>query len=153
MDLSQEPKKSKAGFIVVLILAIVFFITSCVLGYFYYSASKKIAHISDLEKQVDSLTKEKDGLEKQVADYQAKSTKLAAYVECLNYLDTLVETHQGLDGWTEAEYQTGRDKIQATGDQALVDKADWAWNTKSVDQTTRLLGFLQVLIQGMKSNL
>ena len=163
MQFVNDPVKSRGVFILMLILTILFFLASGTLGYFYYrefqrnktlesdkkavenqleNASQSLQkQITALEKGKTELENENKTLEDQAFANKVKVDKIKAYTTCLAYLTSLVKTHSGLDGWTDAEFQKGRTLAQATGDQNFLDTVDWAWNRTDIDQITRLAGF------------
>ena len=83
----------------------------------------------------------------------AKMAKAKAYNDVLAYIVQLVQAHNGLNGWTEAEYQAGRTKAVATGDQSFIDIIDWAWNNQAIDQVERLTKVLDAIADGIGNNL
>ena len=110
-----------------------------------------------LEKDKATLEGEKKTLEKQIADStaanKANQAKITTYKDFFKYLTDVVETHNGLNGWTDAEYQIGRGKAQATGSSSFVADVDWAWNQRDVDQVTRLVKIFRDIIAGIESGL
>ncbi len=175
MEFVNDPVKSKRIFILMLILTIFFFLTSAVLGVMDYwkyqsartekqelerrlenAAADLQKQISKLEQDKKDLAKEKLDLEKensalkgQVASFNAKLNKVKTYNDCLNYVYTLIGIHNGFSDWTDAEYQTGRVKAQATGDSNLVSTIDWAWNSSTTDPIVRLVAVLKALSDGI----
>lgn len=182
MEFVNDPRKAKIAFVITLILAIFFFLASGVLGYFYWqkakankdlasekqklqdelkifddTLTKKTAELqsqkSTLEQDKATLEGEKKALEKQIADTKTKQAKITAYKDFFKYLTDVIEAHNGLDGWTDAEYQIGRNKAVATGDSSFVADVDWAWNQRSVDQVTRLVKIFRDIIAGIEAGL
>jgi len=174
MEFVNDPVKSKRVFILMLILTIVFFLGAGVLGYFYYAKNKAYRSLSsektnlenqqkssaDLQKQIDTLTKENTDLTKtkkdqkdQIDSWQAKAAKARAYNDVMRYFAAITKAHNGFDGWTDVEYQTGRAKAQATGDTAFVNTVDWAWNRKDVSQMDRAVGFWNAVCDGIDNSL
>jgi cell division protein FtsB len=179
MSFLDDPRKAKVAFIVTLCLLILFFLTSGVLGYFYYqkyNENKKLAgdynsiksqlegtnkneskQVSDLKKQIEDLTKtnssltsENNTLKSQNADYKAKQAKVSAYNEFFIYMNQVIEIHNGFTGWTDAEFQVGKQKAEATGDASFVSDVNWAWYETSVPVEQRLLKVLKDIAAGIK---
>ena len=150
MQFVNDPRKSKNVFILMLVISIALFLGLVVLGYFFWQKNKnynslladkkalerQYAFISkDTVKQIADLKTENANLKKENETLTAKTAKMAkakAYNDVLAYLVQLIQAHNGLNGWTEAEYQDGRAKAVATGDQAFIDIIDWAWNMEHV---------------------
>lgn len=99
------------------------------------------------------LKSEKETLTTQNTEKDAKMAKAKAYNEVLAYIVQIVQAHNGLNGWTEAEYQTGRTKAQATGDQTFVELIEWAWNSTTIDQVERLAKVLDSIADNIGNNL
>lgn len=213
MEFVNDPVKSKRVFILMVMLASLFFVVVCSLGYLYYKKTstynallaekqslesqlrtgsgdiqkqiadlekakadlektKRVADLektkqvadlekakADLEKTNQDLTKQKSDLEKtkksledQIAANKAKFAKIKAYTAVLSYLGDLLLVHNGLDGWTEEEFQKGRQLAVATGDSKFVETVDWAWSRKDISQMIRLVKFLDDAIAGIESN-
>ena len=175
---AANPRKTKIAFIIFLILAIFFFLTSGVLGYFYWQKVKGYNDLAatkqkvedDLKTANDSLTKANTdlaalkaesgtsgasitSLQKQIADNNAKKANITKYLDVFTYLVDLISNHSGLDGWTEAEYQAGRNLVIATGNNSFLADVDWAWNHKEIDQITRLVKVMRDIISGINNNL
>lgn len=182
MEFVNDPVKSKRVFIAVLIISIVFFVGTGVLGYLYYKERKlvnekqsaiiqKDQEIANLQLQLDeytgssesareSLKSQNDILKKsnktltdQVNDYKAKSAKALLYNEVLKYVNSIIEAHGGFDGWTDAEFQTGKTKAEATGDAAYISMINWAWYEKSVPPLTRALRFFKDTASAIENSL
>lgn len=179
MSFLEDPRKAKIAFIVTLCSSILFFLASGVLGYFYYqkyNENKKLAsdysdiknqlegtnkneskQVSDLKKQIEDLTKantsltgENNTLKSQNADYKAKQAKVSAYNEFFNYLNQIIETHGGFTGWTDAEFQIGEQKAEATGDTNFVSDVNWAWYETSIPPDQRVLKIWKDIAAGIK---
>ncbi len=179
MQFVNDPAKCKKVFILMLVLAIVFFLAAGTLGYLYYAKHNDYKSLQtekeaekealeqqletaaeDLQKEVEKLEKqktdlenEKKSLEDQVTASSAKLKTVKAYMDSLSYLIGLIETHNGMDNWTEAEFQQGRQLVQTTGDQNFLNVVDAAWADTGGDQTIRLLNVLKALASGVNSNL
>lgn len=117
------------------------------------------AENTSLKKENANLTTENTSLKKENEDLAAvnkekaaKMAKASTYNDVLAYLVQIVQAHNGLDGWTEAEYQAGRTKAQATGDQTFVDLIDWAWNSTTIDQVERLTKVLDSISDNIGNN-
>ncbi len=172
---ANDPTKCKKVFILMLVLAIVFFLAAGALGYLYYAKHNDYKSLQtekeslerqletateDLQKEIEELKKqksdlenEKKSLEDQVTANNAKLKTVKAYIDCLSYLIGLIETHNGLDDWSEAEFQKGRELVQATGDSNFLSVVDTAWADKSTDQMIRLVNVFKAFIAGVNSNL
>lgn len=182
MKFYYDPKKARTAFIITLVLAIVFFVISGVLGYFYYQAKsldnwkEKIvqlkdgkiteleAKVADLEGRASSLSaegvktkadleKENASLNAQIASYKAKIAKANAYNEFYKYLNQVIEAHNGFSGWTDAEFQVGKTKAEATGDASFVSDVNWAWYETSVDPNTRVMKIWKDIASGIENSL
>lgn len=175
MEFINDPVKSKKVFILMLILTIVFFLAGGVLGFFYYKEHKNVKTLKtdktnletqlansekDLQQQVadlktanEKLASENKNLSDQITQNSARSDKIKAYNATLGYVADVVEIHGGFQGWTDAEYQTGRTYAQATGDQNFVNTVDWAWNREDVPAVERFVGFLRAVETGINTNL
>lgn len=176
MELVNDPRKAKIAFIVVLVLAIVFFLGAGALGYLYWKKvdsyksladeKKKLedsienqisSKTEDLQTQIETLEKEKTDLETdksalqdQIDNYKVGMAKITAYKEFYKYYNQVIETHSGFTGWTDQEYAVGRSKAEATGDQDFVAVVDYAWNETSVDPTTRVIRVNKAIVTGLE---
>ena len=168
MQFVNDPRKSKNVFIIMLVIAILLFLGLAVVGFFYWQEVKSYNQLNTdkkaLEQQLSSISKDtisqianfKKENETLTASNKAKDAKMAkakAYNDVLAYLIQIIQAHNGLNGWTEAEYQAGRVKAQATGDQSFVDLVDWAWNNQAIDQVERLTKVMDAIADGIGSNL
>lgn len=116
--------------------------------------------LDKLNQQIKTLTTEKAAAEKAKTDAEtAKTTAEAAkttaennlavvnsnkaiakaYNAVLAYMVEVVDTHNGLVGITNAEYDAAKDLADVTGDATLVDKLDYVWNNPLVSGYTRLV--------------
>jgi cell division protein FtsB len=171
--------KFQKPFIAMLILAIIFLLTSGLLGYLFIKKShlyqdlssekqllqnKLNASSEDLQQKNESLQKENDDLKKEneqlakdkkTLEDNAKTTndKITAYTAFLNYLAEITQKHNGYEGWRDAEYQQGRALAQATGDQDFITTVDSAWNQQELSQIVRLVRVLQGIVSGINNNL
>lgn len=178
MEFVNDPRKAKIAFVTTLILAIFFFLASGILGYFYWQKMKSYNDLvaskqkveSDLKTANDSLAKANtelaglkattdasgqsiSSLQKQISDNNAKKAGIASYLAFFTYLVDIIANHNGLNGWTEAEYQAGRALAVATGNNSFVTDVDWAWNQRDVDQITRLVKVMRDIITGINNGL
>lgn len=179
MSFYEDPKKARRVFVITLTFAIIFLLSTGTLGYFYWAKTKQAKNAANafgeqtkklddekkaLEKKLDETNKEfdstkalssgdKKALEEKITKYEEKTKTITACNEFLRYLNQVTIDHGGFDGWTEAEYQTGRQKAQGTGDQALVSIVDWAWNNKDIAQMTRFNTVLKAVVDGVAKNL
>ena len=166
----DEPKKAKTAFIITLVFAIIFFLGSGVLGYMFYEkyndhknlkdkySDLKEITLSDLEKenedlqtQIDTLTKEKTALQKTNKEMKDGIAVANAYNEFCKYMTQIIDVHNGFTGWTDAEYQVGRTKAQATGSTSFVNTVDWAWNRTDIDPVTRVIGVWNAIATGISN--
>lgn len=129
---------------------------------------------TDLKKQIDlfsqtgsattsdkeTLTAENTRLIKDKADLTTENTSLKAgkakalaYNEFFKYLNTVIETHNGFSGWTDAEFQTGKTKAEATGDISFVSTVNWAWYETSIDPTIRVIRAWKEIVSGIQNAL
>ncbi|MFH1749425.1 MAG: hypothetical protein ABH837_00775 [bacterium] len=170
MSIFEDSKKAKIAFISTLVIAIIFFLGSGVLGYMFYGKYNDYKNlkdkytdlkevtvgdlekeIEDLQKQVDTLTTEKTALEEQIKEKDAGIATANAYNEFLKYMTQIIKTHNGFTGWTDAEYQVGRTKAQATGSTSFVNTVDWAWNRTDIDPVTRVIGVWDAVANGISN--
>jgi uncharacterized membrane-anchored protein YhcB (DUF1043 family) len=100
--------------------------------------------INDLSTEVAELTTENEDLSH---DLQL----VAAYNDLTSYGFYLVESKMmmGLD-ITEADYQTGRTKGQATENQAIVDAIDNAWNFDVDPTLLEFLGIMHIIMDDIE---
>jgi hypothetical protein len=101
---------------------------------------------ADLQKQLDEIQSKLDSK-------NASSSTIRAYNDFLEYMTQVIDAHDGFSGWTDAEYQIGREKAEATGNDTFVGTVDTAWNNTSIDVTTRVLNVYRGIISGIKSGL
>ncbi|OGY24639.1 MAG: hypothetical protein A2Y57_00770 [Candidatus Woykebacteria bacterium RBG_13_40_7b] len=117
------------------------------------------AENTSLKKENATLTSENTALKSEnedlTANNQEKAAKMAkasVYNDFLAYLVQIIQAHNGLSGWTEAEYQAARTKAQATGDQTFVELIDWAWTSTTIDQVERLTKVLDSISDNIGNN-
>ncbi len=173
MDFVNDPVKAKRAFLITLTLTILFFLSTCILGFLYWQKANQYNQLisqtssttitsstsvtttpcntSLLTKQISALEKDKTDLQKKITDSDAKFAKIKAYNEFFKYINSVIETHNGFSGWTDAEYQIARGKAQTIGDNSFLSTVDWAWNQTSVDVLTRLLGVWKAITSGIDS--
>ena len=65
----------------------------------------------------------------------------------------VIDAHDGFTGWTDAEYQVGREKAQATGNQTFVETVDAAWNNEAIDVTTGVINVYRGIVSGISGAL
>lgn len=165
MEFVNDPIKSKRVFILMLILAIVFLVCAVFFGYFSYSKNKENSDLrtqnDELQKSLESSTsasdktktgleKDKADLEKEVSNYEDKIDMITKYNEFLKYMTQVIDAHDGYTGWTDAEYQVGRQKAVATGNQDFINDVDSAWNDTTIDPVTRALRVYYDIVAGIE---
>ncbi len=171
MDYQEEKIKPKGlgrGLITLIVVSSVLFVGACALGYFVWrdhqNYNKLLSDKQSLESRLAitktmtttptaTVDKEKVELKKEVASYKAGREKITAYNDFFKYMNQIVETHNGFSGWTDAEFQTGKSKAEATGDTDFVSKVDWAWYETSVDPLQRALGVWKSIADGIDRGL
>jgi hypothetical protein len=115
--------------------------------------SKTSTEIEELRQEKADLQKQLDETRSELDSKNAASSTIRAYNDFLEYMTQVVDAHDGFVGWTDAEYQIGREKAEATGNDTFVSTVDTAWNNTSVDVTTRILNVYRGIISGIKSGL
>jgi len=115
---------------------------------------------SSLSAAYEKLKKEKDALQIKLdeanSNLDSKNSAIAtanAYNDFLEYMTQVIDTHDGFSGWTDAEYQIGREKAEATGNSSFVDRIDWAWHETSVDPVERVVQVYRDVVNGISSAL
>lgn len=111
------------------------------------------AELAALESSSSASGQSISSLQKQVADYKAGMTKITAYKEFLKYYNSIIEAHNGYTGWTDAEFQVGKTKAEATGDTSFVSLVNWAWYETTVDVTTRIIRVNKAIVSGLESGI
>lgn len=104
------------------------------------------AENTQLKKDKGSLTAENDSL-------KAGRSKALAYNEVFKYVNSIIETHNGFDGWTDAEFRIGQTRAEATGNTTYVSTINWCWYDRSVAQLTRALRFWKETAANIESSL
>jgi hypothetical protein len=99
------------------------------------------------------LTKDKASLTAENTALKAGRAKALAYNEFFKYLNTVIETHNGFTGWTDAEFQIGRTRAEATGDISFVSTVNWAWYETSINPTTRVIRAWKEIVSGIQNAL
>ena len=174
MSFVDDPIKLRRAFWVTLSLLIVFFLSTVALGFFSYQSVKKYQSLYDenlrlttsvlptptpsatastLDQENADLKLENHTLEEQLAAKNTKIAKAKTYNDFFQYMNSVIEAHNGFDGWTEAEYQIAYNKAQATGDNAFTGVVDAAWHDADGDPTTRILRVLKTINEGIANNL
>lgn len=131
-------------------------------------AAPDTTNLDKLNQQIKTLTQEKTTAE--TAKTTAETAKTAAdaakttaenalalansnqaivlkYNDVLAYIIDIVDTHNGFDGITDAEFNATKVLAEKTGDVGLTTKLDWAWTEIAVDSIERLVQVLDY-IQG-----
>jgi cell division protein FtsB len=125
------------------------------------------AELEDLEEDYDLATDEIETLEASVTEkdatieritvdntaYATKIANIKKYNDVYDFLADLIIAHGGATGWTQADYQAGRNLAQATGDQGLLDAIDAAWYNTGVDPVLRVGNVIKELVEGITANL
>lgn len=182
MSLFDNPPKAKNIFGIFLALSIVFFLATGVFSYLYYqkymqnktlesqiwelegksttttfSAKQSEAdlkkQITDLQTENIKLTKTNKELNDQATANKTKVDKVLTYNQFFEYLNSVIEKYNGFDGWTDADYQAGLTKAQATGDTSFVATVNWAWYETTVPQMTRAIGVWKAISTGITNSL
>lgn len=99
------------------------------------------------------LKKEKDILTAENSALKAQKSKALAYNAVFAYVTSVIKTHAGFSGWTEAEFQAGKAKAEATGDTNYVSMVNWAWYETSVPPTDRVIRFWEDTSSGISNAL
>ena len=108
---------------------------------------------SGLEKENEALKTENIKLTKENSDLKAAKTKALTYNEFLKYMTSIIKSHGGFDGWTDAEFQAGKVKSEATGNASYVSTINWAWYQKSVPQLDRAIRVWEETAAGIENSL
>jgi len=170
----DQTQKFRKLFIAMLVLAIVFFLGSGTLGYLYYQKYQSYKNLTSEKKLVDdkltalnaglattqgTSTKQITDLQKEVTDLKTTNTaqtqkmaKALTYNNFFIYLIEIIQAHNGLEGWTEAEYQSGRTIALKTKDNDFVALLDWAWNNRDGNQIERLTRVLRSIADNIGNN-
>ncbi len=100
-----------------------------------------------------TLEKQKNDLQDEVNSLKAKTAKANSYNNFFKYMNSIIETHNGFTGWTDAEFQEGRRIAESTGDTTFASRVNWAWYETSVDVTTRVIGVWKAIASGIETSL
>lgn len=87
----------------------------------------------------DQLKKDKENLTTENNDLKSDKATALSYNDFFKHMNTVIETHNGFSGWTDAEFQTGKTLAEKTGNTAFVNTINWAWYETSVDPATRVI--------------
>ena len=168
MTIFDDPRKAKLAFVLTLVFAIIFFLGCAALGYLFYTKYSSYKDLSskynklknqnqstveELKAKNKTLTDENTTLKEQITTKDAGIAKANAYNAFFKYETAVIKAHSGFSGWTEAEYQTGRVKAQATGDTSFVNLIDWAWNRTDIDQVVRIIAVWEATAKGIEDNI
>ena len=168
MEFVKDPIKSRNVFVVMLILTILFFLGSSTFGYLYYKKNKSYKslqnerqlsyaelkqQISKIETENTTLKQTNSSLEKISNDQKILDSKIKTYLDVLNYIAQLIDTHDGLDGISEAEYQEGKAIAEATDNDDFVKTLEWVWTRTDLNQFDRLATVLKAISSGISDNL
>lgn len=99
------------------------------------------------------LTKDKDELTAENKNLKSNIASAVAYNNFFGYMNTVVETHNGFTGWTDAEFQTGKSYAEKTGSTSFVSTINWAWYETSVAPATRIIRVWKETQSGIESAL
>ena len=108
---------------------------------------------SELEKENEALKTENIKLAKENSDLKAAKAKALTYNEFLKYMTSIIKLHAGFSGWTDAEFQTGKAKAEATGNANFVSTINWAWYQTSVPPTDRVIRVWEEAAAGIENSL
>ena len=175
-----KPKGKKGTLVTLIVVLGILVIGSGVLGYLYYksrgekdnlanqnkslleqlssasvspSPTATSTELQSLKNRVSALEKEKSNLKGQVNSYKSKIKKAQAYNEFYKFLNSVIETHGGYTGWTDAEFETGKQKAEATGDASFVSTINWAWYETSIPPYDRVLRVQKEIVDGIENAL
>ena len=108
---------------------------------------------STLSTENTTLTDENDTLAGQVEEYAAGMAKIKAYNDFLKYYNSVIETHGGFTGWTDAEFQTAQGLANVTGDTSFVNTINWAWYEISIPAVDRIIRVQKEIAAGIEGGL
>jgi hypothetical protein len=138
------------------------------------AAATAQSDISKLNAQIKTLTTEKDAAVKAKTDAEtaktaaetakttaennlaiANSNKAIAqkYNSVLAYFIEVVDSHDGLAGITDAEYNNAKNLVLQTGDATLKDKLDYVWDEVAVAQIDRIVVFADYIVTKLATKL
>lgn len=181
MEFVKDPIKSRKVFIWMLVLAILFLVGTGALAFVVYLKDARIGSLKtenqnlndritnlstdsdklkaeqessgqSLAEQIVALKKEKKSLQDQLTIDQGKIAKIKTYNDFFKYLNQIIETHNGFDGWTDAEFQVGKTKAEAIGDTSFVSTVNSAWYEQSIPPTSRVMSVWKAIVAGIEGN-
>jgi len=117
------------------------------------AVSKTSAEIEKLRQEKADLQKQLDEKNNELSSKDAGMSTITAYNNFLEYMTQVIDAHNGFSGWTDAEYQIGHEKAQATGNNDFINTVDTAWNDTSIDVTTRVINVYRGIINGINGGL
>jgi len=117
------------------------------------TASKESSEVSKLKEEKATLQSQLNSANQTISDKNSGIATVKAYNAFLEYMTQVIDAHDGFTGWTDAEYQVGREKAQATGSQTFVDTVDTAWNNEAIDVTTRVINVYRAVVSGISGAL
>lgn len=115
------------------------------------AVSKTSTEIEKLRQEKADLQSQLDEANNNLSANAAGTSTITAYNDFLEYMTQVIDAHDGFTGWTDAEYQIGREKAEATGNSDFVNTVDTAWNNTDVDVTVRVVNVYRGIINGIKS--
>lgn len=101
---------------------------------------------SELIKANAQLTEEKDAL-------KAGIKKANNYNDFSKYLTSVIKTHSGFSGWTDAEFAVAKTKAEAAGNASFVSTINWAWYEITVPQLDRAIRVWEETAAGIQDSL
>lgn len=117
------------------------------------AVSKTSIEIEKLRQEKADLQKQLDEKNNELSSKVAGMSTITAYNGFLEYMTQVIDAHDGFNGWTDAEYQIGREKAQATGNNDFINTVDTAWNNTAIDVTTRVTNVYKGIVNGIKGGL
>jgi hypothetical protein len=106
-----------------------------------------------LTKESEQLKSDKKALQDQINALNSKITLAKTYNEMFKYYNTVIETHAGFTGWTDAEFQSGKALAEKTGNPSYINTVNWAWYETTVPPFDRALRFQKETASGIESSL
>lgn len=182
MEELKKEKKVKISRDVLIIVIAVLVVGAVALGFMYYTENqdkKSLAEtneelqdryeeinaklegeVTDLTGGAESLTGEKTTLASQNATLKAENDEYAAgmvtvkaYNDIFKHYNTVLETHGGFSGWTDAEFEAGKALAELTGSTAFVSTVNWAWYETSVPAFDRVLRYQKEIAAGIEGGI
>ncbi len=108
---------------------------------------------SQLEKENTELKSSNTKLTKENNDLKAAKAKALTYNEFFKYLTSVIKAHAGFSGWTDAEFQAGKTKAEATGNTNFVSTINWAWYQTSIPPADRVVRVWEETAAGIENAL